>query len=63
MLTNGEVLCYHANDREIFRDYLFRNTFVEYVSCKKFNWGYVGKVGIDYVLPVNASIRFKKHIS
>lgn len=31
---DGDVLCYHANDREEFREYLFRNTAFEYVSAK-----------------------------
>ena len=61
VLPTGEVLCYHASDREQFRDYLFRNTFVEYVSCKKFQWGYVEKDDQwHYVLPLNAAVRFTK---
>lgn len=61
VLENGDVLCYHANDREEFRDYLYRQTFLEYVSCKKYDWGYAEKCQDGtYVLPVNASIRFYK---
>lgn len=61
VLDNGDVLCYHANDREAFRDYLYRQTYLEYVSCKKYNWGYAerGKHG-EWLLPVNASVRFYK---
>lgn len=61
VLPSGEVLCYHANDREQFRDYLLHNTFIEYVSCKKYRWGYVEKDEQNrYVLPLNAAIRFTK---
>lgn len=61
VLPNGEVLCYHASDREQFRDYLLHNTFIEYVSCKKYRWGYVEKDALGrYVLPLNAAIRFTK---
>ena len=58
---NGKVLCYHASDRERFRDYLLHNTFIEYVSCKKYHWGYVEKDSCGrYVLPLNAAVRFRK---
>lgn len=62
VLDDGEVLCYHANDREEFRDYLFKQTFIEYVSCKKYAWGYVYKDGGDWMLPLNASVRFYKKV-
>ena len=62
VLPSGDVLCYHANDREDFRDYLYRNTYLEYVSCTKYRWGYVEKTAKGYVLPLNASVRFKKRV-
>lgn len=62
VMENGDVLCYHANDREAFRDYLFRQTFLEYVSCTKFKWGYAEKdENGEWILPVNASVRFYKN--
>ena len=57
---DGEVLCYHANDREEFRDYLFRTTKFESPSTKKFGWSYIEKSDGEYLLPINFSIRFKK---
>ena len=57
---DGDVLCYHANDREEFREYLFRNTVFEYVSAKKYGWSLIEKIDGEYLLPVNFSIRFKK---
>lgn len=58
--SDGDVLCYHANDREEFREYLFRNTVFEYVSAKKYGWSLIEKSDGEYLLPVNFSIRFKK---
>lgn len=55
---DGEVLCYHASDRERFRDYLLANTHIEYVSGKKFKWGTAYEKNGDWYLPINASIRF-----
>lgn len=55
---DGEVLCYHASDRERFRDYLLANTHIEYVSGKKYKWGTAYEKNGDWYLPINASIRF-----
>lgn len=59
-MPSGEILCHHASDRESFRSYLFEQTFVDYVSRSKQRWGTVQKVYDRYLLPLNASIRFKK---
>lgn len=58
VMDDGDVLCYHSNDRESFRDYLYRNTHFEYVSADKYNWSRISKAGSDYYLPLNVSIRF-----
>lgn len=55
---DGDVLCYHSNDRESFREYLYRNTHFEYVSADKFEWSRIFKDGEEYYLLLNASIRF-----
>lgn len=60
VMDNGDVLCYHSNDRESFRDYLYRNTHFEYVSADKYKWSMVVKEQEDYYLALNASIRFNK---
>ena len=58
---DGEVLCYHTNDGDSFREYLFSGTHVEYVSSKKYQWSTVSQDAKgDYILPVNGSIRFRK---
>lgn len=58
VMENGEVLCFHSNDREAFRDYLYKNTFFEYVSTDKYIWSYIEKDQGRYYLPLNASVRF-----
>lgn len=55
---NGDVICYHSSDREEFRDYLYRNTYFEYVSADKYNWSRIIKIAGEYYLPLNISIRF-----
>lgn len=58
---DGEVLCYYANDREAFRDYLFKTTHLEYVSCGKYKWGFVDQDDDgNWILPAMASVRFGK---
>ncbi|MCD8328292.1 MAG: HpaII family restriction endonuclease [Ruminococcus sp.] len=60
VMDDGDVLCYHSNDREAFRDYLYRNTYFEYVSADKFAWSYIKKENDNYYLPLNISVRFCK---
>ena len=55
---DGEVLCYHSNDHEEFRDYLFRNTHLEYVDCKKFKWSLAYQRDGKTFVEVDASVRF-----
>ena len=54
---DGDVLCYHSNDREAFRDYLYRNTYFEYVSADKYNWSRILKIDGEYYIPLNISVR------
>ena len=58
VMDDGDVLCYHSNDRESFRDYLYRNTRFEYVSAEKYCWSRIFKKEDGYYLPLNVSIRF-----
>lgn len=61
VMDDGDVICYHSNDREAFRDYLYRNTFFEYVSSDKYNWSRIVKIDGEYYLPLNISVRFCTH--
>lgn len=61
VMDDGDILCYHSNDREAFRDYLYRNTHFEYVSADKFMWSRILKIDGEYYLPLNVSVRFNTH--
>ena len=61
VMDEGDVICYHSNDRESFRDYLYRNTYFEYVSADKYCWSRIMKIDGEYYLSLNASVRFSKH--
>lgn len=61
VMEDGDVICYHSNDRESFRDYLYRNTNFEYVSTDKYKWSRIIKIDNEYYLPLNISIRFNTH--
>ncbi len=61
VMDDGDVICYHSSDREAFRDYLYRNTYFEYVSTTKYLWSRIFKEGNDYYLPLNVSVRFRTH--
>ena len=58
VMDDGDVLCYHSNDRESFRDYLYKNTHFEYVSADKYVWSRILKIDGEFFLPLNFSIRF-----
>ena len=61
VMDDGDVICYHSNDRESFRDYLYRNTHFEYVSADKYVWSRICKIDGEYFLPLNVSVRFNTH--
>ncbi len=61
VMDDGDVICYHSNDRESFRDYLYKNTHFEYVSADKYSWSRIIKIDNEYYLPLNLSIRFNTH--
>ena len=61
VMDDGDVICYHSNDRESFRNYLYRNTHFEYVSADKYSWSRIIKIDNEYYLPLNVSVRFNTH--
>ena len=61
VMDDGDVLCYHSNDRESFRDYLYKNTHFEYVSADKYAWSRITNIDGEYYLPLNISVRFNTH--
>lgn len=62
VMDDGDVLCYHSNDREAFRDYLYRNTHFEYVAAEKYVWSRIEIIDGEYYLPLNISIRFNTKV-
>lgn len=61
VMEDGDVICYHSNDRESFRDYLYRNTHFEYVDADKYRWSRILKIDGEYYLSLNVSVRFNTH--
>lgn len=61
VMDDGDVICYHSNDREAFKDYLYQNTHFEYVSADKYSWSRIFKSNDEYYLPLNISVRFNTH--
>lgn len=57
---DGDVLCYHFYDRNLFEDYLFENTKLDTPSSSRNKFGFVFK-GEDNTLyfKLNLQIRFK----
>ena len=57
---NGDILCYHFYDRNLFEDYLFENTKLETPSTSKYDFGKLFR-GSDNNLyfKLNLQIRFK----
>ncbi|MFA6027641.1 MAG: HpaII family restriction endonuclease [Patescibacteria group bacterium] len=57
---NGEVLCYHLNNRDQFEEYLLNNTRLETPSSTRHEYGVVyEEKGIQYI-KLNLQIRFIK---
>lgn len=57
---NGEVLCYHFYDRNLFEDYLYCNTRLESASASRYGFAklYFGEDGNLY-FKLNLQVRFK----
>lgn len=57
---DGDVLCYHFYDRNLFEDYLYSNTRLESPSQSKYNFAelYQGEDGELY-FKLNLQVRFK----
>lgn len=57
---NGDVLCYHFYDRNLFEDYLYCNTRLESASASRYGFArlYHGEDG-DLYFKLNLQVRFK----
>ena len=55
---DGEVLCYHFYDRNIFEAYLFRNLTLDTPSSARHGFGKITKVNGRYLFDLNLQVRF-----
>lgn len=54
--SNGEVLCYHKSQREVFADFLYRNTRLEKGSVDKDKYGFLERENGVYYFKLNVKI-------
>ncbi len=55
---DGEIVCFHAYNREEFRDYLLRSTKIETASRSRHNFGHIYRDGSELRIDLNLQIRF-----
>ena len=55
---NGEIVCFHAYNREEFRDYLLRSTKLETASRSRHRFGQIYREGSELRIDLNLQIRF-----
>lgn len=55
---DGDVLCYHFYDRNLFEDYLFYNTKLESASTTRYNFAKIFKKDDEQFFTLNLQIRF-----
>lgn len=58
--ANGEVLCYHKTEREVFQDFLFHNTRFEKGPVEKDKYGFLERENGCYYFKLNAKIGLLK---
>lgn len=57
---NGDVLCYHFYNKNLFEDYLYNNTRFETASSTRNRFGFIEKqVDGSLIFKLNLQIRFK----
>lgn len=55
---DGDVLCYHFYDRNLFEDYLYYNTELDRASTTRYNYAKIIKRGEELLFNMNLQIRF-----
>lgn len=53
---NGEVLCYHKSEKQVFEDFLYQNTRFEKGSVDKDKYGFLERENGVYYFKLNAKI-------
>lgn len=56
--TDGELVCYHIIEKNLFEDYLLANTKMETASTSRHGFGSIYEVGTDQFIKLNLQIRF-----
>ena len=57
--SEGDIVCYHAFNRDLFLEYLFNNTRFEAASTKRYKYGELYEEHDQIKLKLNLQIRFK----
>lgn len=57
---NGQLLCYHKGEKEVFTDFLFQNSRLEKGSTEKDKYGYLEKENGVYYFRLNLKIGLLK---
>lgn len=55
---NGDVVCYHIYNKNLFESYLFNNTKLETASSSRHEFGKLYKLKDEYIFKLNLQIRF-----
>jgi len=58
--SDGEILCYHLYDRNVFEEYLINNTKLETASSTRHEFGTLYEENGEYFFKLNLQIRFIK---
>ena len=56
--SDGEVVCFHAYNREAFKDYLLNTTKMETASRSRHDFGHLYRDGKNLQIDLNLQIRF-----
>ena len=55
---DGEILCYHLYEKDLFENYLFNNTKLDSPSASKHDYGYLFREGGELFMKLCLQIRF-----
>jgi len=56
---DGEILCYHLYEKDLFENYLFLNTKMDTPSATRYDYGYLFREGDEVLIKLCLQIRFK----
>ena len=56
--SDGEIVCFHAYNREAFKDYLFNSTKLDTASTSRHDFGHIYRDGNNLLIDLNLLIKF-----